>query len=1324
MDYFKKVVKSVIAPEDHYVLWIDISTPEFPIMKLYNNGWIPLMADRLVKQTFTIIPNCYVRGSDGAIISSENSSVVEVDIAYGEKIYFLGMTKNHNDFNSGYAFYGPESNVVFSNTWQVVSDRLPGTPIEIEKNIPENAVKFRTTLINDVNADNFYCNIGTLYTNESLADNNKIFYNSTNYWNSQINYIPNEGDLIIYSDYQTVSSGAQTSNIPGIKVGDGITTINNLMFASGSGSAIPDDYVTYEVISGSETIPVDPIPGEGQIMANSVILKDKNSNELLPLTHVDLVQGLDDALAVKYEKPVTGIPATDIATGVIPDVSNFVTTSVNNLVNYYLKSETYTKAEVESLISAISGFSYEIYASTSAVSSPSSNVLYLIGPTGSGSDKYEEYVYSNNTWVKIGDTSIDLSGYYQLPVGGIPATDLASAVQTSLGKADTAYQKPSGGIPKTDLASAVQTSLDKADTALQSFTETDPTVPSWAKASNKPSYSYSEISNTPSLSTVATSGSYTDLSNKPTIPDAQIQSDWNQTNTEAKDYIKNKPNIPSGVVVDQVYDGTSANAQSGVAMAGALADKQDVIDSSHKLSYNLLTDTPTIPAAQVQTDWNATSGMGEILNKPTFAAVATSGSYNDLSNKPSIPSAPGTLNTNNATAQSVNSSEALSGTVNLHKVSKTGNYNDLLNKPTIPEANLFIVAVGYDSTEDEYSITNDVTFSDICDAYEAGKGILLVYTDEDGYASEYTLSVYAADDDYITFSDSQSPEVVKTFTVSSDDSVEYSEQRARTSALTNDSLFVRGQAAIWKGICATSASAAAKFVPCSSFTADDQVVGVMAVVTFSNTNIAATNNLTLNVQSRGAKPIKRLVNGGLADIDKPENLTGTMAFVYDGTNWVTWYESFDDVDGNCLDAKFGNVSLHQWKPDYTMTDGSYVKGADGLLYEYSGAKYVEVPVGDAERVRFLGLYPKYSSWTNGWAFGKYVNDEWVTIESEKFDYDTSQDASYTKEYIKDVPSGATHFRTSSASSSLYALERQFYLYFQTGEPAVSQEELREAVIANPTVPSGTSTTSLTGLKVGSSYYNVSSGGGPVTDVTVGGTSVVSNGVAVVPAIPTVNDATLTIKMNNASKGTFSANAASNTEIDLGTVITSHQDISGKADKVSGATNGHFASLDSNGNLTDSGKGASDFGTYSKPSGGIPASDIASGVIPTVPTISNDIVTDKNSTTKTTSPSAVYNEIYPSIVTTQPNGGFLPNVVYDLGTLTGTITFALAAATDNNIVNAYHWTFETSSTAPTISWPSGVNWLGGSSPVVGTSCHYEIMVRNSYGTFLEFDISGR
>ena len=71
-------------------------------------------------------------------------------------------------------------------------------------------------------------------------------------------------------------------------------------------------------------------------------------------------------------------------------------------------------------------------------------------------------------------------------------------------------------------------------------------------------------------------------------------------------------------------------------------------------SYNDLSNKPTIPSAQVNSDWNAVSGVAEILNKPTLgtmagesasdytptanlATVATSGSYDDLLNKPTIP---------------------------------------------------------------------------------------------------------------------------------------------------------------------------------------------------------------------------------------------------------------------------------------------------------------------------------------------------------------------------------------------------------------------------------------------------------------------------------------------------------------------------------------------------------------------------------------------------------------------------------------------------------------------------------------------------------------
>ena len=84
---------------------------------------------------------------------------------------------------------------------------------------------------------------------------------------------------------------------------------------------------------------------------------------------------------------------------------------------------------------------------------------------------------------------------------------------------------------------------------------------------------------------------------------------------------------------------------------------------------------PSIPSAQVQVDWNATSGISSILNKPTFSTVAITGSYNDLLNKPTIPA--GQVNADwNATsglARILNKPSLFSGA-----------YADLTGRPSIP----------------------------------------------------------------------------------------------------------------------------------------------------------------------------------------------------------------------------------------------------------------------------------------------------------------------------------------------------------------------------------------------------------------------------------------------------------------------------------------------------------------------------------------------------------------------------------------------------------------------------------------------------------------
>ena len=80
---------------------------------------------------------------------------------------------------------------------------------------------------------------------------------------------------------------------------------------------------------------------------------------------------------------------------------------------------------------------------------------------------------------------------------------------------------------------------------------------------------------------------------------AQIQSDWNQTNTSAKDYIKNKPSIPSSVTIDSELSSSSENPVQNKVIKTAL-DGKAASDHVHPgvpvvyLDGTALTGTPKI----------------------------------------------------------------------------------------------------------------------------------------------------------------------------------------------------------------------------------------------------------------------------------------------------------------------------------------------------------------------------------------------------------------------------------------------------------------------------------------------------------------------------------------------------------------------------------------------------------------------------------------------------------------------------------------------------------------------------------------------------------
>ena len=147
------------------------------------------------------------------------------------------------------------------------------------------------------------------------------------------------------------------------------------------------------------------------------------------------------------------------------------------------------------------------------------------------------------------------------------------------------------------------------------------------------------------LSTVATTGAYSDLTGTPTIPTAtsdltndsgfitlsdvpaQVNSDWNASSGAAE--ILNKPSIPSAtsdltndsgfITLSDVPAQVQADwTESDTGDPSYIQNKPSIPSATSDLTndsgFITLSDVP----AQVNADWNSSSGASEILNKPTI----------------------------------------------------------------------------------------------------------------------------------------------------------------------------------------------------------------------------------------------------------------------------------------------------------------------------------------------------------------------------------------------------------------------------------------------------------------------------------------------------------------------------------------------------------------------------------------------------------------------------------------------------------------------------------------------------------------------------------
>ena len=101
--------------------------------------------------------------------------------------------------------------------------------------------------------------------------------------------------------------------------------------------------------------------------------------------------------------------AIPVNTSELTNDSGFITNAVSNLANYYTKTQTYTKEEVNSLVGQL----VQIQVVSSLPQSGQANTIYLVPSGGSQPDVYDEYVWVNRAWEQIGNTEVDLSNYLQ-----------------------------------------------------------------------------------------------------------------------------------------------------------------------------------------------------------------------------------------------------------------------------------------------------------------------------------------------------------------------------------------------------------------------------------------------------------------------------------------------------------------------------------------------------------------------------------------------------------------------------------------------------------------------------------------------------------------------------------------------------------------------------------------------------------------------------------------------------------------------------------------------------------------------------------------------
>ena len=178
---------------------------------------------------------------------------------------------------------------------------------------------------------------------------------------------------------------------------------------------IPEAVTVDSELSSSSTNPVQNKVVKGAL-DNKI---DKNGTDSLMTAEEHTKLGGMTAGAEPNKINSISLNGTNVAPDANKNVAlTVITKAVNDLTNYYLKSETYTKTEINNIISNVKNGRFEVVQSLPTTDIDTATIYLVPKASAQTQNIYDEYICLNATtspatWEKIGDTQIDLSNYVQ-----------------------------------------------------------------------------------------------------------------------------------------------------------------------------------------------------------------------------------------------------------------------------------------------------------------------------------------------------------------------------------------------------------------------------------------------------------------------------------------------------------------------------------------------------------------------------------------------------------------------------------------------------------------------------------------------------------------------------------------------------------------------------------------------------------------------------------------------------------------------------------------------------------------------------------------------